>query len=389
MKRFGVTLLAVLWGLILIAGICQLPNSLSGGSFNPMKFNCGINVGSVLLKEETIYAEGVTAFELRGTYQGIEVKGTDAALFHIEQYGGENTSPDGYFQIRRDGGHVTVTVESSITIGLNLSRDRLVIEVPRAWTGDVALASASGSIRVQDEFQWARTELFATSGSLQLERPLHTGDCRMDASSGSIKAEGALEASGTLAAQTRSGSIRLEGFVTAQSISCETSSGAIHADTGLTAESGIQLRSTSGSMHAEGENNAPEITVHSTSGSVRLGRVYADRFDISSTSGSVRAEALSGTGTLKSTSGSVNAELVENVGDVRATSMSGSVKLTVPYNLSFLFEGDSGSGGIHTDFEILYRNNRKNSAVGTVGDSPHVTISTKTTSGSIRVERNG
>ncbi|MDR3050203.1 MAG: DUF4097 domain-containing protein [Oscillospiraceae bacterium] len=155
-----------------------------------------------------------------------------------------------------------------------------------------------------------------------------------------------------------------------------SSSGSIRA--GAITGSGT-LQQTSGSTHIaalDGESHS----VRTTSGSMRIDALRG-RADVQTTSGLTQVDRFEGAGSFSSTSGAQRVEVTRLTGDISFRASSGSVRVTLPRDAAFRFAGRSGSGSIHTDFPAV-RDGKALSAA--VGDHPVVAIDCQTSSGSVR-----
>lgn len=129
---------------------------------------------------------------------------------------------------------------------------------------------------------------------------------------------------------------------------------------------------------------AAMIRLSSTSGSVKVARA-AGELTLHSVSGSVKVEQAEGSGSFKTTSGGVRVNFTNLNGRVDASSISGGVRLTLPADASFEFDGRSVSGGIYTGFDSQLTFQRRNKAHGFVGEEPYHQVRASSTSGSIHV----
>lgn len=433
MKRGIVIALVVVWAIVALAAVWFIIANWNGGSFNLVNFEFGMSGVTKLLKEESVTADGVATLEISTSYDGIELVATDSAEFRVIQYGSEDASEDALFKAVRSGDKLTVSTKHNnrIRIGIFFSvtgEEKLVIEVPSSWKGSVSLETSSGSVKVLDEFSFEDVKAGSTSGSVRLSRHISAASLKLESSSGSIRLEDGADVRGSFETASTSGSIKFSRRVSAASMKLKSSSGSIRLEDGadvsgnfesgstsgsqtidgpLKTGGGIRVESSSGSVHVNGDIScAGDLYVKTTSGSltmqsaitaktleagsssggIRLGNVaVSESFNIGCTSGSIHINGISGQGRIKSSSGGITAELMNPVGDVSASSTSGSVHLTVPRDLSFSFEADTSSGSIRTDFEVLYRSDRKNSAVATVGNNPTALIRAEASSGSVRV----
>lgn len=147
----------------------------------------------------------------------------------------------------------------------------------------------------------------------------------------------------------------------------------------------INCRHSSGDFKIQNSITGNEVNVKSTSGNIDIANLYSKNYDIQATSGNVYVGSISGSGRAKTASGNVriNYKSIDDYSNV--SGISGNVKLTLPQNLSFKFEGKCTSGNIEGDFPLSYDGNRKNKATAQVGNGPYKTISASTVSGNIDV----
>lgn len=388
MKRVLIIAMVVVWAAAALLFVGYLAQHILGGNTNLSRVSFGVSLESVKIKEQTVAMSDVESLDLSAKSVNIRITVTDADAFTFVQFGDENTAEEDKFQLAQSGGTLGMTVPSVIRIGINFSNDRMEIYVPRSWTGAVNAATSSGGLVVDSSFVWRATRLSSTSGGVKLTGNLDCDSLVLESSSGGIGAEGALRVAGSLAAENRSGGISLAD-VTAQNATLATTSGGIKVRGNVKLDGDFSAKASSGGVRMEGAVTAKTVRLQTTSGSLHAERIGAERYVLESSSGGVKVEELSGGGELHSTSGSVTAGLVAPVGDVDASASSGSVRLTVPGALSFSFEGTSSSGSVKANFELLYRDSDKKTAVAAVGGEPAVRITAKTSSGSIRIDRKG
>ncbi len=393
MKRGVLVTMVVIWALVAIAAIVFIVAYWNGGNLGLFDIEIGAGFDVSLLKQESSPADGVGSLEVLTTYDGIELVAGGGNEFRVTQYGRDNAPEEELFRIERSGDKLTISTKRNNRIRVGVfffggAEEKLVIEAPRDWSGNVSLEASSGSVRLNDEFRLENVSMSTTSGSIRLAKSVSAASMRIKSSSGSVKLENGASVSGDFESGSTSGTQTVDGLLAAGgNVRMDSSSGSIRVRNGISSGGGIYVGATSGSVTVDSELTANTLEAESSSGTIRLGRSnVSDSFDISCTSGSVHVEGISGRGRLKSSSGSVTAVLMQPVGNVDISSTSGSVRLTVPRDLSFDFEADTTSGSIKTDFEVLYRSNRKNSAVGKVGNNPTALIRAEASSGSIRVE---
>lgn len=391
MKRGLVIAFAVLWALVALAGIGVLVNYLNGGALGMFHVDFGMGTTVRQVKEESISAQGVKRLQVDVTYDSIELIESDRDDFHVTQYGREDIPEEAVFTAVREGDTLTISTRryTSIRVGIFIGfngEEKLTVEVPRGWTGSAGLVTTSGSSRLLSEFSLEDVTIEASSGSIKIERPVKAASLRMKTSSGSVKVESNADVAGAFESKSSSGSQKVIGALTAGSVRMETTSGGIRLEGPVECGGDMHLTATSGGIRLEVPVSAKNLTAGSSSGSVRIGEAKVEgRYELTSTSGSVNVAAISGSGRMKSTSGGVDARLSQPVGDVEAVSTSGGVSLVIPRELSFELEADTSSGSIRTDFEILYRSDRRNSAVATVGENPTSRLRLQATSGNVKV----
>ncbi len=185
----------------------------------------------------------------------------------------------------------------------------------------------------------------------------------------------------TLALTSKSGSVAAPGELRAQTVELTSLSGSVRA--GAVMSGSYVLTSTSGSVHAEQVSG--NGTASSISGSVRLGAVSGDRLLLKSTSGSVRVDALSGSGTLSSVSGSVHVAVTQLDGDLVLKSTSGSVRASFARSVSGWLNASSVSGSVRSDLPLKGQFKRS-SFTGGLGDNPIHSITAKSIGGSVHLE---
>jgi lia operon protein LiaG len=245
-----------------------------------------------------------------------------------------------------------------------IDRERLIVEIPEDFFGNLDVTASSGSIKVEDEFTLKNTSLHTSSGSTHINK--------------SISAD-------TLSMKSSSGSIKLEGIVNAKDISAETTSGSIGSSMDIKADGRIELNTSSGSINIDKDITAKDIYAYTNSGGLRMENVYVEKYDLKTTSGSIRINSISGGGYAKTSSGSINLALIGPKGEVDLNTSSGSIRLEIEPSLQFTLTADTSSGGIKTNFPTL-KNERGNHATASIGDNPTVNITTKASSGGIRIE---
>ena len=185
-------------------------------------------------------------------------------------------------------------------------------------------------------------------------------------------------------------------------VTVETGSGNIGADTDLILDS---FYASSGSGNIRCLNvEAGEIKVSAGSGNISIERAEGSR-DISTGSGNIHILGGAGDTFVSAGSGNISLEGVEGrmdgsagSGNIRAvfgnvtddislTTTSGDIRLEIPGQSSFSYEGNSTSGSIRTDFDgALEWNKKRNHAMGSYGSGSGVQVHTEASSGNTTVK---
>lgn len=162
------------------------------------------------------------------------------------------------------------------------------------------------------------------------------------------------------------------------------SSGNVIINNDLTV-SNFTARQSSGNVECKGSLTAQEVNIENNSGNITINSLNTKAYTIQVTSGNIRVESLSGSGTVKATSGNVNIAYKDILEYSNLSVTSGNIKLTLPKDLSFEFEGSSSSGNINSDFPLTYRNNDKKHVTAKVGSGPYKNINANVSSGNINI----
>jgi len=130
---------------------------------------------------------------------------------------------------------------------------------------------------------------------------------------------------------------------------------------------------------------ANNVGIKTASGDIDIASLGSKYYDIQATSGDMSIKFISGSGNVKAVSGDVKIDYKSIDEYAKANSISGDVKMVLPPNLSFKFQGKCTSGDIKADFPLTYESDRKNNATAQVGNEPYKTIDVSTVSGDIEV----
>jgi hypothetical protein len=391
-KAIRIAVLSV-WAVVCIALVFLLVGYFNTDGFrggfqvNGWNVRTGIRVGSELIYQESAASSGVERLEITASSDSVRVFAVDGGEFAIRQYGPTDMLEEELVQIRREDGTLRVTVPSRsgvyvFSVGI-FADHRLEIDIPRNWFGDMSLSTSSGAQTLEHGFSWRSATLSSSSGGVRLLGPLTLeGNASLSASSGSVRIQDLTAASATL--KTSSGTLSVSGRLTLTgNLDANTSSGSLRLND--TSASRVSAETSSGTLEL-GDMRADNVRGKTTSGTLRATRIEAASFDLETSSGGIRADALTGGGRLKSTSGNINVETLRPTSDVSLRASSGGVKLWVPDDYAFVFEGRCSSGSIRSDYDLYYQGRNNNSATYTHREGGP-TISVETTSGSIRLSR--
>lgn len=301
----------------------------------------------VLLKEADTSIVGITGIIVDADSQDIEFYSSGEPNLKIRQYSSKNTLEEELFVVSRENSVIRISARHMLRVfSINFGfSDKLLIEIPQNWLGDIDVGLFSGNIRLSDAFMWNNVNLSSSSGDLLLRNELTAKNLNLNASSGNIQAR--------------------DGHIIANKISATTSSGDIRLQAPLTAQS---------------------ISIKATSGNISLDQASVEQFAFRNSSGDIKVKSLSGGGSATVTSGNINISLSDLVGDVDLQASSGNVRLSLSPELSCNFTGRCTSGDIHANFPLT-KNEKGNRATATIGETPVLTINAETTSGNIRVDR--
>lgn len=164
----------------------------------------------------------------------------------------------------------------------------------------------------------------------------------------------------------------------------------------------LRIDCSSGKVYT-GNVYADTINLSSTSGTLDIARLEGKEICISTTSGKVACDEISGNVTYVSTSGDIEIKSAvgegsykaENsgildityadvIGDLYLYNKNDDVELALPEDLNFRFEAKTKNGSVSTPFESALSLNN-DTVMGTVGDNPSITVKTETRNGNIKV----
>lgn len=201
-------------------------------------------------------------------------------------------------------------------------------------------------------FSEEKVEIFLPKG--------YKGSVKTAVSSGNVRAECALELK-EFAVSSKSGNISC-GEIGAEEVKAMTNSGNIIFKK---AQGNRKIETKSGNIKLEGGE----------------GNTW-----VSSKSGNISVENADGGFSGIAQSGNITAGFVCVKGDITAETSSGNIRLELPEESEFDYEGYASSGTIKTDFnEMLSFNEKRNEAKGSYGSTPGMRVRTKASSGNTHI----
>ncbi|MFA6941566.1 MAG: DUF4097 family beta strand repeat-containing protein [Clostridiaceae bacterium] len=143
----------------------------------------------------------------------------------------------------------------------------------------------------------------------------------------------------------------------------------------------------SGALEVKRNVYINNFTSKTTSGDMKIPKLEAEFYKISTISGDINIRSLSGSGDISAISGNVNLNSLKLNEYINIKSISGDIDVSAPDNTGFIFEANTVSGDIDSDFNMYYKNKRGNKAEITYGDGPFKKISVSTVSGDINLNK--
>ena len=182
---------------------------------------------------------------------------------------------------------------------------------------------------------------------------------------------------------------RIEVYLPKEAVSSlhiETKSGNIRSE-----EEGFALKAKEVHVHASsgnilwGNTKAQEIVLGTSSGNIKTWNMTGN-MNTQASSGNITIEEFAGSGSAKANSGNVRVAVQELTGNLELQTSSGNVKAELPRDAAFIFEAQTGSGKIRTDFEdkVAY-NTKGNQASAIIGNQPSVSVKAGAGSGNVTI----
>lgn len=151
----------------------------------------------------------------------------------------------------------------------------------------------------------------------------------------------------------------------------------------------LKLHLSSGDVKSDYVINCAQADIKITSGSINLQKLTAPDFEIKLASGTLRIQALSGSGAINVTSGDIKLEDMDITDSLKVKVQSGHLKMNLSGDPSLQYQGNVTSGNIKTYFDVYYKDKRESKSVATIGDGPYKKLLVQVTSGNINIGHNG
>ena len=179
-----------------------------------------------------------------------------------------------------------------------------------------------------------------------------------------------------------SGDLRDEYAINASQLSLVVTSGNIDM-VSITCQN-YQVKSTSGDMRIDALEGSGAVNV--TSGNIRISSIKGASHYIQATSGTINIGNFSGAGSIHTSSGTITAGIVKLDGNLTVSATSGDIRLLAGPEASFNLLASCVSGSVRGNLGLSVTDNGK-AASAHVGGSPTATLTAQTTSGNITVDR--
>lgn len=163
----------------------------------------------------------------------------------------------------------------------------------------------------------------------------------------------------------------------------DTTSGVVEVSN--TKASNVKAASTNGNLTLE-NIDSEEISIQTTNATTSMNQINGT-ISYQSKGGKLTASHLYGSGSFNASGeGYIDVSFAGVTSNISAYSKNGTLTVTLPNELSFKFSATTKEGSIDTSFadQLTITDN---TAVGTVGASPEITVELETRNGDIKVSR--
>ncbi len=365
---------------------------LGGMVFGMVSGNQFFNFSSMMevRKEQRFDSLKITTLQVDTLY-AVKLEIVDTQEFKVTEYESDRTREEDLFQAEQSGSTLIIRKKNwhinVFNFGSFFGEKKLVIQIPRTYADNVDIQTTSGGITLLHNATWRKVRLHSTSGGIDLHGALTANEAAITSTSGGIRVSAPLDVSGSLNCESTSGGIRTNDMLTANELRLKSTSGGIHINAPLKVSGTLDCDNTSGGIKMNDLVTAKTLNMKSTSGDIRLQEIDAAVYDIHGSSGSIRIEAISGSGSISANSGGVRAKVLNLTGDSYFKSSSGDVHVTLTHSVRFQLRANSNSGGVHANFDLRYTDRGKNSAEAVIGEDSAPALRLQSNSGSIQIKR--
>lgn len=260
MKKKYLLTAIVLWILVAAAIVVVYIFCINGG------FNT-----NAMVKDETISLNNVHTIVVNTSYQKIEILKTNSDSMKVTQYSNSKERNKNLFIVSSNNDSINVSFDNiqKHNVFINIFNfninDKLIIEIPESFTGNLEVKTSSGSIKVNDILTLKNIVMQSSSGSIRINHKLTADNLNVNTSSGGIYF-GIVNVKAYYLHST-SGNISSAGISGGGEV--KTSSGGIKLSL-VDPQDNVMLNSTSGRINITLESSL-EFTMNAqtTSGSIR------------------------------------------------------------------------------------------------------------------------
>ena len=238
MKKGFLILAITLWSIIAVIVLSATILIAKGGPINILNTGRLINMLNTgrLIKNEEISLRNDQNVVIESTRQNLEIRKTSGNKIIVSQYGNPNAKRGDLFFVSTSSDKVHIYIKSKFKfINFFNYNEKLLVEIPEEYFGNLDAIASSGSIKVENELTLKNVRLKNTSGSIKINNNI-TAD--------------------TLEVKTSSGGIRFYGYVTAKDVYAEATSGSIRSSMDINVDEKIILKCTSGGIHLDDDITA-------------------------------------------------------------------------------------------------------------------------------------
>jgi len=188
---------------------------------------------------------------------------------------------------------------------------------------------------------------------------------------------------GDLKLASKSGSVLLAGLKQLQVVNLRITSGSCRVDN--VAATAMSADIISGSLKLNQVTVTDQFGMLVKSGRIKLATVQAGQFTVNATSGSIQGADVTGSGSWTAHSGSIKLALKQLTGDVNLNAHSGSIKLAMPVDASYRYQLESHSGRVTSPAQAVKEHVADGYQAGYVGPTAQYLINGRAHSGSIKL----